>query len=66
MAVETKKYTTGKHQNIRMQLSDIEALRRLRRSDEGSDAVTLHRIIEAYEMYDAILNIPLAPCKGDS
>ena len=56
MTIETKKYTTGKHQNIRMQVSDIEALRRLRLPDEGSDAVTLHRIIEQAAMHEASIN----------
>jgi hypothetical protein len=55
MAVQTMQVTTGKHQNLRVQIEDLDTLKRLKRDDEISLAVTFHRIVEAAEMYDAIL-----------
>ena len=55
MAVQTKQITTGVHHNVRVQAEDLEALKRLKRDDEISLAVTFHRIIETAEMYESIL-----------
>jgi hypothetical protein len=55
MAVQTMQVTTGKHQNLRVQIEDLDTLKRLKRDDEISLAVTFHRIVEAAEMYDVIM-----------
>lgn len=57
MAVQTKQVTTGKHRNVRVQDEDLETLKRLKRDNEVNLAVTFHRIIEAAEMYDAIMKM---------
>jgi predicted CopG family antitoxin len=54
MAIETKQIIRGDRKTLSIQLEDLEALRRLKRGKE-SLAVTFHRIVEAAEMYDAIL-----------
>jgi len=57
MAIEirTKRVAVGDHQNVSVLVEDLEALKRLQHPEDASLAVTFHRIIEAAEMYDAIL-----------
>lgn len=54
MAIETKQVVRGVRKTLSIQEEDLEALKRLKRGKE-SLAVTFHRIVEAAEMYDAIL-----------
>ena len=50
MAVLTMQVTTGEHQNVRVLVEDLEALKQLKRDDEINLAVTFHRVINAYKM----------------
>ena len=54
MAVQTMQVTTGEHQNVRVMIEDLELLKKLKRDDEVNLAVTFHRVLTTYEMYDAI------------
>lgn len=51
MAIETKtkRMAIGKHQNVSVLVEDLEKLKRLQHPEDGSLAVTFHRIIEAAE-----------------
>ncbi len=54
MAIETKQIIRGARKTLSIQEEDLEALKRLKRGKE-SLAVTLHRIVDNAEMYDAIM-----------
>jgi len=53
-SIETKQIIRGARKTLSIQEEDLEALKRLKRGKE-SLAVTLHRIVDNAEMYDAIL-----------
>jgi hypothetical protein len=53
--IKTRRVAVGDRQNVSVLVEDLELLKRLKHEDEDSLAVTFHRIIEAAEMYDAIM-----------
>ena len=54
MAIQTKQITTGDHQNVRVQKEDLDILKKFQSENENL-AVTFHRVVTTYELYEEIL-----------